>query len=62
MDPDEKAQRVLSKLKYMSTDSDPDLKAGDIAPDTARFLADLISDVMDNTEKHKMLQKLSQKL
>lgn len=47
VDPDQKALRILSKLNCKASDSDPNLTLSDIEPHTARFLADLIGDVMN---------------
>ena len=59
LDPDIKAEKILQGLK--GKDRDPDINQAfeDIEPLTSRFVADLIGDVMSQSEKNKMLQNLS---
>ena len=59
VDPDIKAKRILQNLEGKDRDPEVNQAFQDIDKETARFLADLIGDVMNQTEKKKMLKNLS---
>lgn len=65
-DPDAKATKILQNLKNSGKDKqgagcDQDVlnQLEDVEPETARFLANLIDDVMSQTQKNKLLRDLS---
>lgn len=62
IDPDEKARKIMDNLKGKDRDPDVNQAFEELEPDTKRFLADIIHDVMSDTEKNKMLLKLSKQL
>lgn len=62
LDPDVKASRILQNLNGKDRDPEVNKAFEDIDPQTARFLADLIGDVMTRTEKNKMFSNLSKQV
>ena len=56
IDPDVKANRILQNLNGKDRDPEVNQAFQAIEPQTARFLADLLGDVMNQSQKKKMMR------
>lgn len=62
IDPKLRVSKIFQSLNGNNRDPEVNKALEDIEPNTARFLADVVGDVMTETEKSKNLQNLSFKL
>lgn len=62
LDPKVRVTKIFQSLNGNNRDPEVNKALQEIEPETARFLADLIGDVMTETEKTKNLQNLSRRL